>query len=50
VEFSPGTAGSGEKDIDVILKRDPPFEQSVTDAKHWDTDRTKVKRTRNILF
>ena len=30
VEFSPGTVGSGEKDIDVNLKREPPFEQSDT--------------------
>jgi hypothetical protein len=33
VEFSPGTVGSGEKDMDVSLNSDSPFEQSDTVAE-----------------
>ena len=51
VEFSPGTVGSGEKDIDVNLKSEPPFEQSVRDAKDDDADRARAKRRgAHILF
>jgi hypothetical protein len=33
VEFSPGTVGSGEKLIDVSVKRAAPFEQSDTEER-----------------
>jgi len=49
VEFWPGTVGSGEKDIEVSLKREAPFEQSVTEALEATTDARKA-RTANIIL
>jgi hypothetical protein len=48
VEFSPGTVGSGEKDIDVNLNRETPFEQSVTDPVDIARNKEDI-RIRNIL-
>ena len=41
VEFSPGTVGSGKKDMDVSLNSDNPFEQSDTVAE-LDTKRLRI--------
>jgi hypothetical protein len=49
VEFLPGTVGSGEKVMDVGLKRDWPLEQSDTEAPADAKSRESRVNTRLIL-
>jgi hypothetical protein len=50
VEFCPGIVGSGEKDIEVSLKRDAPLEQSETDPYALPIADARIARRANILM
>jgi hypothetical protein len=49
VEFTPGTVGSGAKDMEVSCNKDVPEEQSETDARAVIAKRLKTLKA-NILM
>jgi hypothetical protein len=50
VEFSPGTVGSGEKDMDVGLKTEAPLEQSDTELRATGESRKAVRANRRLIL
>jgi hypothetical protein len=48
VEFTPGTVGSGAKDMEVSCNKEAPLEQSETDARA--VGKRYARRRANIIF
>lgn len=50
VEFSPGTVGSGEKDMDTGWNREAPLEQSDTELRATGESRKVIRANRRLIL